>query len=127
MIGRARMARRSRGGAQSKEHLRAGDVFDAARRREKWALSIVGEVIDYLAIAVANLSVSFDPELIVLGGGLTDFAGLLVDPILQRIQGAIPTPPRLVVSNLGMRATVMGAITTVLHNTSNFYVVQKLS
>jgi len=35
--------------------------------------------------------------------------------------------PKLVVSNLGLRATVMGAIVTVLHNTSNFYVVHKLS
>jgi glucokinase len=107
--------------------LRAGDVFDAARRREKWALSIVKDVIDYLAIAVANLSVCFDPELIVLGGGLTGFADMLVEPILRRVEGCIPSPPRLVVSSLGLRATVMGAITNVLHNTSNFYVVHKLS
>jgi glucokinase len=127
MVKRARSAPQSRRKAASLKSLSAGDVFECAKRDEKWASSIVQDVIDHLAIAIANLSVSFDPELIVLGGGLTDYAGLLVDPILQRIQGAIPTPPRLVVSNLGLRATVMGAITTVLHNTSNFYVVQKLS
>jgi len=63
----------------------------------------------------------------VLGGWVTRFADMLVDPILRRIKGTIPTLPRLIVSNLGLRATVMGAITTVLHNTSNFYVVNKLS
>jgi hypothetical protein len=52
---------------------------------------------------------------------------MLVTPILKRIEGVIPALPRLVVSNLGLRATVMGAIVTVLHNTSNFYIVQKLS
>jgi hypothetical protein len=63
----------------------------------------------------------------VLGGGVTSFADMLVEPILSRIKGAIPTPPKLVASSLGLRATVMGAIITVLHNTSNFYVVHKLS
>jgi hypothetical protein len=32
-----------------------------------------------------------------------------------------------VISKLGLRAGVMGAIANVLHNTSNFYVVHKLS
>ena len=47
-------------------------------------------------------------------------ADLLVEPILRRIEGAIPTLPQLVVSTLGRRAVVMGAITNVLHNTSEF-------
>jgi len=71
--------------------------------------------------------VAFDPELIVLGGSISPFADLLLDPILKRINGTIPVLPKLVISNLGMRAVVMGAITNVLHNTSNFYVVHKLS
>jgi hypothetical protein len=52
---------------------------------------------------------------------------MLVEPILRRIDGAIPALPKLVVSSLGLRATVMGAIINVLHNTSNFYVVRILS
>ncbi len=79
------------------------------------------------AIAIANLSVAFDPELIVLGGGVSRSADMLVEPILQRMHGCIPTLPKLVVSNLGLKAGVMGAITNVLHNTANFYVVHKLS
>lgn len=127
MIENARRALRSKKEAPNLKHLRADDIFESAQKGEKWASSIVNEVIDYLAIAVANLSVSFDPELIVLGGGVTNYANMLVGPILNRIEGMIPTPPKLVVSNLGLRATVMGAIITVLHNTSNFYVVHKLS
>jgi predicted NBD/HSP70 family sugar kinase len=78
-------------------------------------------------MAIANLAVSFDPDLIVLGGGLTSVAGTLVEPVLSRLRGTIPILPRLVVSSLGLRATVMGAITNVLHNTENFYIVHKLS
>jgi hypothetical protein len=58
---------------------------------------------------------------------VTHSADLLVKPILQRLDGMIPVVPRLVVSSLGLQATVMGAITNVLHNTSNYYVVHKLS
>ena len=68
-----------------------------------------------------------DPELIVVGGPLTPFAANLVDEITKRMQGTIPSVPQLKISNLGLQATVMGAIVTVLHNTSNFYVVHKLS
>jgi len=127
MIGRARAVLKSRREAADLNQLLAEDIFESAQRGQKWAASIVEEIVDYLAIAVTNLSVSFDPELIVLGGSVTNFANMLVGPILQRIDGMVPTPPRLVVSNLGLRATVMGAIITVLHNTSNFYVVHKLS
>jgi predicted NBD/HSP70 family sugar kinase len=79
------------------------------------------------SIAIANLVSAFDPEVVVLGGGVSRSADMLITPILDRIKVAIPNPPKLVVSNLGLRATVMGAITNVLHNTSNFYVVHKLS
>lgn len=127
MIDRARAALKSRREPPDVDRLRAADVFDSAQRGEKWAAAIVRDVVDYLAIAVANLSVSFDPELIILGGGMASFAHMLVEPILSRLDGAIPAQPKLVASNLGLRATVMGAVTTVLHNTSNFYMVQKLS
>ena len=108
------------------ESLTADDIFKAARQGEQWASCLVDETVDYLAIAIANLAVSFDPELIILGGSLSPFADLLVEPILRRIGGSIPILPRLVVSNLGLRACVMGAIINVLHKTTNFYLVRKL-
>lgn len=127
MIERARSALRSRRDAADLNQLLVEDIFEAAQQGQKWASSIIDEIVDYLSIAIANLSVSFDPDLIVLGGSVTNFATMLVEPILHRLEGLIPTPPNLVVSNLGLQATVMGAIITVLHNTSNFYVVHKLS
>ncbi len=102
-------------------------IFEAARQGSAWACSLRDEAVDNLAIAIANLTVLLDPELIVLGGAMTPYAGSLTEAISQRMQGTIPTRPRLQASNLGLRATVMGAIVTVLHNTSNFYVVHKLS
>jgi len=127
IVQRARAGLKSARDAIELESLTADDVFVAARQGQQWATSIIDETADYFAIAVANLAVSFDPQLIVLGGSVSPFGDLLIEPILRRIDGAIPTLPRLVVSKLGLRAGVMGAITNVLHNTSNFYVVHKLS
>jgi len=124
---RAREMLKSQGNPEELLNLMAEDVFDSARKGEKWAWTVINETVDYLAIAIAGLVAFFDPELVVLGGGVSRSADMLIEPILQRITGAIPNPPKLVVSNLGLQATVMGAITNVLHNTSNFYVVHKLS
>jgi glucokinase-like ROK family protein len=124
---RGRIALQGERSAEELENLTAEDVFEAAKQRQDWACTIIDETVDYLAIAIANLAVTFDPELIILGGGVSRSADMLVEPILQRINGTIPTLPKLVVSSLGLRAGVMGAITNVLHNTSNFYVVHKLS
>ena len=124
---RARSLLRDQRSTVELENLTAEDVFDAARQKQGWAWIIIDETVDYLTIAITNLVASFDPDLIVLGGGVSRSADLLIDPILRRINGLIPNPPKLMVSQLGMRATVMGAITNVLHNTSNFYVVHKLS
>ncbi len=86
------------------ENLTSEDVFDAARLKQEWAWNIINETVDYLAIAITNLVASFDPELIVLGGGVSRSADMLIEPIMQRISGVIPNPPKLVVSQLGLKS-----------------------
>jgi glucokinase-like ROK family protein len=127
IAGRARELLRAQASKIDTENMTSEDVFDAARQGQEWAWTIINETVDYLAIAIANLACSFDPELIVLGGGVSRSADLLIEPIQKRINGVLPSAPRLVVSDLGLRATVMGAITKVLYNTSNYYIVHKLS
>jgi glucokinase-like ROK family protein len=124
---RARAVLKSERDPAELENLVSEDVFEAARHGQQWAWNIIYETVDFLAVAIANLATSFDPELIVLGGGVSQSADLLIEPILKRIKESLPTPPKLVVSSLGLRAAVMGAITNILHNTSNFYIVHKLS
>jgi glucokinase-like ROK family protein len=124
---RARDILKTQRSRQYLSNITAEDVFEAARKGEPWAWTVINETVDYLAVAIANLVSAFDPELIVLGGGVSKSADMLISPILDRIKGNIPNLPKLVVSTLGLQATVMGAITNVLHNTSNFYIVHKLS
>jgi predicted NBD/HSP70 family sugar kinase len=124
---RARLALKDRITPEELENLDAHDFYMAVRRCEEWAQQLLSETIDYLAIGVVNITACFDPEVIILGGEIAQYADLYVEPILERIKGALPKGPCLVASSLGNRAVVMGAITNVLHNTADFYRVQKLS
>lgn len=105
--------------------LTAEHVFDAFRRGESWAEPIVDETVDYLAMAIANISTLLDPDIIVLGGGVANSADILLDSILNRIAGTIPVQPKLGVSRLGRKAVALGTITSVLHQTINYYLVRQ--
>jgi glucokinase len=99
IVERACANQRSEGEASGEISLTVDDVFNAASQGQAWAVSVIDEAVDYLAIAIANLTVSFDPELIVLGGSISPFADMLVGPILRRIKGVIPTLPKFGVAS----------------------------
>jgi glucokinase-like ROK family protein len=124
---RAREVLKAQGAKVYPDGVTTEEVFDAARLGQTWAWGVIEETVDFLAMAIANLTVMFDPEVIILGGGVSRSADMLIEPITRRINGAVPALPRLVTSRLGLRAAAMGAITNVLHNTSDYYVVRKLS
>jgi glucokinase len=122
---RARLTYEGRLSTGNQESLTAEDIFTAARRHEKWAETILVDTIDYLAQAIAAVALLYDPDVILLGGGVSRSADLLIDPILRRLEGAIPTLPNLSVSRLGNRGAVMGAVMQLLRITSNHYTLQK--
>jgi predicted NBD/HSP70 family sugar kinase len=107
------------------ERLTAEMVFAEARNDAPWARHVVDETIDYLTVAIADIAAVLDPEIIVLGGGVSTSADLLVEPILQRLEGAIPFAPQLAASSLGPRAAVLGAVTLVLHGTTGRVVINR--
>jgi predicted NBD/HSP70 family sugar kinase len=128
-IGLANRARSRLSGMQAEmdlNSLTAGDIVSAARQQETWANQLIDETADYLGMVIANVATLLDPELIILGGGITSCADLLIPRILTQIEGVIQHVPRLEVSSLGARATVMGAISMVLHLTKDYYVVRRL-
>lgn len=69
---------------QAKTPLSAKDVVDAARSGDARAQEIIDEAGFYLGIGLANFITLFDPEAIVLGGGLGWGAYDLLYPALQR-------------------------------------------
>jgi predicted NBD/HSP70 family sugar kinase len=80
----------------------------------------VDETVGYLSLAIAAVSTILDPEVIVLGGGVSRSADVLIGPILEKLEGVLPIQPNLVTSSLGSQAAVMGAIMLVLDITTEF-------
>ncbi len=122
--GIARRARNLLDGKRSDselENLTGEDVFKAARVGEEWAKVVVAETIDYLAILIANIMAFYDPDVIILSGGISRSSDLLINPILKLIEGCVLTQPNIVVSTLGYRAGVLGAIANLILNCPEFY------
>jgi len=109
-----------------KNGITAEKVFLAAKQGKPWATQVISDTVDYLSLAIAAVSVIIDPEVIVLGGGVSQSADLLIDPILQRLDGVIPTVPTMVKSTLGGRAAAMGAIMLVLDLTTEHISVRSI-
>jgi len=125
-VGIAERAQRAHTGKRAIKNLTSQDVFEAYRRREAWSIPLINETIDYLSIAIVNISTLLDPELIILGGGVSESADVLLPAVQTRIQNILPKTPTLKVSTLGRRAAVMGAIAQIVHSTSDYFVARKL-
>jgi glucokinase len=89
------------------------DVFDAYTKKDPIAIKILDESIKYWGMAVANLVSLFDPEIIVLGGGIFGPAAQFLSRIRhEAMKWAQPVSGRnvkLSVSMLGNDAGLIGA------------------
>jgi glucokinase len=124
---RARKLLNGEGTKQGLENITAEEVFTAARKGEVWANKILSETVDYLAQAIAFIHQLLDPDVIILGGGVSREADLLIQPILDRLQGSIPSLPRIEASRMGYQAAVTGSIMQLMRITGNMYWLQKYS
>ncbi len=98
-------------------------VFDEAKGGKRWAIQLIDETIDHLSLMIANVSVCFDPEIIILGGGVAGSLDLLIDPIIKRLDGVIPNLPQLKISTLRDTATLLGGVVHVFHKITDYSVV----
>jgi len=85
-------------------------VFRLARGGDERARAVVDRALARLSVGLANLATLADPELLVLGGGVS--AGLrdYADELVELVGRAAPFPPRVVFSSLGGRAGLVGAV-----------------
>ncbi len=98
----------------------ARTVTEAYRNGEAWAVPLIEEALDYLAIAIGAAASFLDPELVVLGGGVMQSLGAFVEPLARRLAGKIPRVPPVVVSSLGARAAVLGGMISLLPGAADF-------
>ena len=89
------------------------DIFDAARDDDPSALEILGFEAEQLALGVVAAAALLDPEIVVFTGGIGS-REILVENVRQRVSHMMQAPPPIVVSQLGTRGTIYGAIAVAL-------------
>lgn len=95
------------------EAITAQHVFDGARAGDGVAISVVRDTARYIGMAVATLAAAIDPEVIVVGGGASAAADLLLEPVRQECARRLPPETiaalRIEFSTLGVDAIAIGA------------------
>jgi glucokinase len=76
------------------EKLEARHVFDGAEAGDKECIRVVDKVVENMTRGVANLVNIFDPDAIMIGGGLSNSKELVVDGIAERLQDELKTMRR---------------------------------
>ena len=93
--------------------IEAKTVFDAAHAQDPVALDVYNHYIDCLAQAVGSVVNLLDPEVIVLGGGVSKAGSFLLDPLTREYSKYVlfndqPLPP-VKLAVLGSEAGIIGA------------------
>ena len=90
------------------------EVFDEAKKGDKLASEIIRECIGYLGVAVANAANTFDPDMIVLGGGVLNAGDIIFEIIEEEMQerclNTIRENCKVKPAKLGGKAGVLGAV-----------------
>ena len=95
------------------ENITAEKVGQAARGGDALALAVISRAARYLGVGLANLVNILNPDIIIVGGGLSKLGDLLLEPAREEVrERAFRLPAqavRIVPSQLGDDAGVLGA------------------
>ncbi len=85
-------------------------VFEAAAEGDAAATEILDWALEYISLAVVNITALLDPDLIIFGGGMSRQGARLLEPVRERaLRYGLPIPP-LQPSRLGEDAQLFGAL-----------------
>ena len=96
------------------DQLTGEDVARAAAQGDPLALELVTEVGVWLGQGIADLAAVLDPEVVVIGGGVSKLGEMMLGPARERLERALPgrgyrPGPRVVAAELGPQAGIVGA------------------
>ncbi len=99
------------------ENITAKDIFDAAKNGDKLAQKTVDKLGEYLGITLGHISCVIDPDVFIIGGGVSKAGSFLIDAIRKHyVEKAYPqcqkTPIKL--ATLGNSAGIYGAARMVI-------------
>ncbi|TCP31318.1 glucokinase [Scopulibacillus darangshiensis] len=90
------------------------DVFQLAGKGERAARRIVDQATEHLAFAIVNVAALFDPELVILGGGVAQSLGEWIERIRETVKKYAPNHPEINMTSFGEEAGIIGAVSLFL-------------
>ena len=93
------------------ENVSAKIVVDAARNGDSAAAGVFEEFLDYLAAAISSIATLLDPEVIAIGGGVSEAGDILYKPLRRKVKERVffSTEYSIVPAQLGNSAGIVGA------------------
>jgi predicted NBD/HSP70 family sugar kinase len=99
------------------ENITLAHVFDAAKRQDPLAVSVVEEASTRLGLKVAYLTNFFNPEVIVLGGGIEQGGELVLNVVRRVVKQLVMEEAsgivKIILSRLGEDAVAYGSVCLV--------------
>uniref|UniRef100_UPI004056948E ROK family glucokinase n=1 Tax=Agathobacter sp. TaxID=2021311 RepID=UPI004056948E len=99
------------------DNLTAKDVFDEAKAGDEVALELVDEVGEILGSAISNIACVVNPEVIVIGGGVSKAGEILISAIKEHFQESCfhaVHDTKFVIATLGNDAGIYGCVRMVI-------------
>lgn len=99
-------------------------VADAAKEGDELAMNVFNRAMEYIGLGISNMVGIFNPDLIVIGGGVSMAGDIFFDTIRNVVQKNSMRPSARQVNILpvafGENAGIMGAFSLILNKVLNF-------
>jgi predicted NBD/HSP70 family sugar kinase len=93
---------------------KAAWVFERAREGDRDARTALRRYVKDLAVGAAALVLTLDPQVVILGGGYSRSADLLIGPLEQELRRLCLRVPEIRASDLGADSVALGALRVAL-------------
>jgi predicted NBD/HSP70 family sugar kinase len=98
------------------------EIISAGKKGDRFILNIFEEMGRYLGVGISNLINLFNPEMVIIAGGLAKAEELLLEPVMRivKLRTFPPIPdfamPEITISKLGAFTCAIGAGTLVIED-----------
>lgn len=96
------------------ENITSYEVFKEAANGDEVAKEVLDRALTYLGIGIANIITSFDPEVVVIGGGVSKAGEIVFDKVKEvvnkRCFKTLAESTKILPAELGTDAGVIGAV-----------------
>ena len=98
------------------------EIFTAIDAQDEDAIKLVNQMTDILARGISNIMLIANPEMILIGGGISEQKEKFLDPIIEKIKSYVPEDifesTRIRPTELGNKSGLYGAYAIYRQNTN---------